>query len=204
MVADQDQTRGLAVARMIREGLHRAPRTQRLHAQPDGAGAVPHVFIVIGRVGYGVLCRPRSDLGVRSCRVPDSAQRRAGYRDPAPLPSGPRSPPRARGDNRVAPDARASVRFLACNAPSRNGCGSQSPRLPRAGPRRPVCWAAALGTGAPATPLGDAGQALPFGRGQAPYVLQGHGILIGTDFDGENEYNLIVLPDHLPSRVDIV
>lgn len=30
-------------------------------------------------------------------------------------------------------------------------------------------------------------QKLPFGRGQAPYVLQRHAILIGGDADGEND-----------------
>ena len=38
----------------------------------------------------------------------------------------------------------------------------------------------------PVATLGDAGQALPFGGGQVPYVLQGHGILVGTGLDGEN------------------
>ena len=46
IVADPDQALGLAVAWMIREGLHlarsvhvRAPRAQRLHKHPEGAGA---------------------------------------------------------------------------------------------------------------------------------------------------------------------
>ena len=62
-------------------------------------------------------CRVRTRSSGWPCRSPDSAQRRAG---PAPLPSGPRSPPRVPADNRVAPDARASVRFLARNALSRS------------------------------------------------------------------------------------
>ena len=55
MVADPDQALGLAVARMIREGLDlvrpvhgRAPRAQRFHEQPDGAGDVPPVCVVVG------------------------------------------------------------------------------------------------------------------------------------------------------------
>ena len=63
VVADQDQALGLAVARMIREGLDRvrpvhgraprggvdrAPRAQRFHEHPDRAGAVPHVCVVVG------------------------------------------------------------------------------------------------------------------------------------------------------------
>ncbi len=55
VVADPDQALGLAVARMIRQGLDlvrpvhvRALRAQRLHEHPDRAGAAPHVFIVVG------------------------------------------------------------------------------------------------------------------------------------------------------------
>ena len=63
MVADPGQALGVAVARMIREGLDlvrpvhgraprgsvgRAPRAQRFHEHPDRAGTVPHVFIVVG------------------------------------------------------------------------------------------------------------------------------------------------------------
>ena len=70
IVTDQDQALGVAVARMIREGLDlvrpvhgRAPRggvghaplAQRFHEHPDRAGAVPHVFIVVG----GGLSRTR-------------------------------------------------------------------------------------------------------------------------------------------------
>ena len=56
IVADQDQALGLAVARIIREGLHlarpvyaaRAPQAQQFHEHPEGAGAAPHVFVVVG------------------------------------------------------------------------------------------------------------------------------------------------------------
>ena len=63
IVADQDQALGLAVARMVRKGLHRArpvharapgggvgraPLAQRFHEHPEGAGAAPHVCVVVG------------------------------------------------------------------------------------------------------------------------------------------------------------
>ena len=72
MVADQDQALGLAVARMIRrrpapgapspcpcagDGVGRTPLTQRIHEQPEGAGAVPHVFV--GRIARSRRCGVR-------------------------------------------------------------------------------------------------------------------------------------------------
>ena len=138
------QVLGLAVARMIREGLYlvrpihgRAPRggvgrgAQRIHEHPDDAGAAPHVCVVVG----GGMSRTRR------------------------FPSGSRSPPPTPADSTVAPDARASVRFLARGALSRSGCGTQSPAPPARGPapvagatlrpRRPGGWTAAPWLGAP-------------------------------------------------------
>ena len=63
VVADQSQVLRLTVARVIHQRLDlvrpvhgrasggsvgRAPRAQRLHEQPEGAGAVPHIFVVVG------------------------------------------------------------------------------------------------------------------------------------------------------------
>ena len=59
MVADQDQALGRAIARMIRDSLHRARSMHGrassggvggtpLAADPKGAGAAPHVFVVVG------------------------------------------------------------------------------------------------------------------------------------------------------------
>ena len=70
-VADLAQALGLAVARMIRDHLDlvrpvhgRAPRAQRFHEHPDGAGAAP----VAASAG-----RPAAVWAVRPCRSPDSA-----------------------------------------------------------------------------------------------------------------------------------
>ena len=72
MVADLDQTFGLAVTRMIRDGctgraqstpVRRSVAWAGRHgpSELDGAGAVPHVFIVIGG-GTSRSCRLRRPL----------------------------------------------------------------------------------------------------------------------------------------------
>ena len=55
VVADPDQALGLAVARVVDQGLDRvrpvhgrAPLAQRLREHPDRAGAAPHVCVVVG------------------------------------------------------------------------------------------------------------------------------------------------------------
>ena len=52
----------------------RAPRAQRFHAQTDGAGTVPHVFVSSvagrpGRAGGGVRWSARSGLGGSSLPI---------------------------------------------------------------------------------------------------------------------------------------
>ena len=87
MVADPDQALGLAVARMIREGLDRvrpvharalggggrAPLAQRFHEHPDRAGAVPHVFVGGGAARARRLRRPlvgpQRGLGCSSLQI---------------------------------------------------------------------------------------------------------------------------------------
>ena len=88
IVADQDQVLGLAVARMIRDGLHlarpihgRAPRggvgrtplAQRLRKHPEGAGAALHVCVVGGgtarAAGCGGRLSARSGLGCSSLQI---------------------------------------------------------------------------------------------------------------------------------------
>ncbi len=103
--------------RAPRGGVGRAPRAQRFHEHPNGAGAAPHVCVVVGggparaRRLRRPLVGPQR-LAVHPCSSPDNAHRRAGYKGPAPLPSGSRSLPPAPADSNVAPGARASVRFL--------------------------------------------------------------------------------------------
>ena len=114
VVAHQRQALGLAVARMVGYGLplarpvHRralsgsvdgAPPAQRFHEQPDGAGATPHVFVVVGGGPAASALRPATAWGVRPCRSPDGSHRMAGRRDPAPPPSSPPTPPRSRADS---------------------------------------------------------------------------------------------------------
>ena len=88
------QALGVAVARMIRDSLDlvrpvhgraprsrvgRAPLAQRFHAHPESADAAPHVCVVVG----GGAAR------ARRLRCPlVGAQRRAGYKDPAPYIKG--------------------------------------------------------------------------------------------------------------------
>ena len=151
IVADPDLALGLTVARMIREGLYLA-RPVHVRALGGGAGpAVPRTSrgcrCRVARIrsrrwrgGPSALaavadCRPAAVWVARPCRAPDSAHRRAGCRGPAPHTSGSQSPPPAAPvDSTAASDARASIRFLAHSAPSRNGCGPQSPAPPARGP----------------------------------------------------------------------
>ena len=137
VVADPDQALGLAVARIIREGLYlarpstsvrrsvagRAPRAQRFHEHPNDAGAASHVCVVVGsgttrarRLRRSLVAPQRFGLFVHADHW--IARSRAGYRGPAPLPRSP--PPAAPADSAAAPETRSPVRFLARGVPFRS------------------------------------------------------------------------------------
>ena len=151
------------------------------------------------------------------CKSPDSAHRRAGDKGPALFPSEPRSPPPAPADRTATgaalrlrrPAGGTAAPWPGAPTPPRapSATAGRRPRstLPAETSRASAmasrafrsCVTLERGAGvldlphgralAPAAALGDAGQTLPFGGGQVPYVLQGQGILVGTGLDGEND-----------------
>ena len=179
MVADPRQALDLAVARMIRDGhqvrpVHAcapgggmgcAPRAPRLHEQPDGAGSVSHVCVVVGGGASRSRRSRRPLVGPQrfGLLVPADHRRARIVRPAIELPHRfHRGHEVRRAHGRIAPldpTPRRQFVFLACSAPSRSGCGAQSPapssrasarNVPRAWPAGGVDWANCKSCASPA------------------------------------------------------